>query len=237
MNPCGRILAVELISSLICLLGTLAFVLVLHKSPGNFALAILGIGAVLVYRGSVFQDRSTAWLWIWLLWSLQQGLLFLGYGDRLLNQALLSYDPRNAVVCDLMAIVLSWAFFSPRVASSDIGSLLAVLSYLTLSVYSLGPRAKGDLQLIGSAVLYTLLYQCASLALTVNAYAQTANRRPPSELARLAQAVWVLFVPHGVFSALVVLLQLLLSLVLFMLYHHRTPHFEDRANEEDKRVD
>jgi hypothetical protein len=240
MNPCRRILAVELISSLICLLGTLSFVLVLHKSPGNFVLALVGIGGVLVYRGALFHDRSTGWLWVWLLWSLQQGLLFLGHGDQLMNLALLNYDGRHAAVCDLLAILLGWMFFAPSLASSEIGSLLAVLAYLTLSVYSLGSRAKGDLELIASSVLYTCLYQCASITLLVNSYSQSSGaRRPPSELARVLQALWVLFVPHGIFSALAVLLQLLLSLVFFMLYHHRTPHFEDHRfeNEEDKRDD
>lgn len=224
-------MASELIASLVCLLGTLAALLVLHKAASSFSLLVVAFGAVVAYSSSLMR-ASSAWLWCWLLWLLLQGLLFLSLGPQLLRLSVEQHHGRTALGAQLLALVSAWLCFVPRLASSDFVALLAVLLFLGLCVYGLGVRAKGDLDLIGSVLLYILLYQVSSLTLLAQSYTGHAARRRPTEFAKLAQALWVLFVPHGVFSALAVLLQLLVSLGLFMLYRSRTPYFAPDTYDE-----
>lgn len=210
---------------MVCLLGTLAALLVLHKAASSFGLLVVAFGAVTAYSSSLMRAAS-AWLWCWLLWLLLQGLLFLSLGPQLLRLSVeQQLHSRTALAAQLVALLSAWLCFVPSLASSEFVALLAVLLFLGLCVYGLGVRAKGDLDLIGSVLLYILLYQVSSLTLLAQSYTGHAARRRPTEFAKLTQALWVLFVPHGVFSALAVLLQLLVSLGLFMLYRSRTPYF------------
>ena len=211
-----------MIASLVCLLGTLAALLVLHKAASSFALLIVAFGAVIAFSHALLRLQP-AWLWLWLLWLMAQGLLFLGMGTELLRLSMEQWDSRGALLFQLGALCASWLCFWPRLAGSDFLALLVVLLFLSLYVFALAPRARSDLNLIGSVLLYILLYQVSNVTLMTNAY---ARRSPlPTEFAKLCQALWVLFLPSGIFSTLALLLQLLISLVLFVLGREQAAYF------------
>lgn len=170
------------------------------------------------------QRYGTAWLWCWVFWLAQEGILFVHQETVLVNSVLrIRTSPALQYSLFALALALSWSLFFTRFANSGFSAVATLSMFLALCFGSLSQQ-KSDHALVGSAAGYMLLYAISSVTLTLCSFSRP-KQSLPSEFATLGQALWILFVPSSqnpLLTVLLLLVQLLVSLSLFYWHQEHT---------------
>lgn len=219
----NRSILLGLIAKLLCLCGTVAFQLVLHKSPHNIGLLVAVLGTLFAFAGSLMPQQRLGWLWCWLFWALQQAAMFAGQGPTLFRLASRGHGKHSELAVATASISMAWFYFVPEAARSEIASMLAVLWMLGLTLFGLNDPLS-DLEFVVASCGYIVLNAVSEA--TLSAIARRGNS-DATEFASVVQAFWILFVPLNLFTSIVGLAQLFLSGVLYLAMAQRGPPDHD----------